>query len=340
MGKQSLGKKLIHSKFFGLLLFTVILAVLVFLIEDKFMSKGNIRQILITMCVPGIMLVSVGPLLMSGQIDLAAGAEAALGSMIFAQVLKNFPAVPWGVGLVVALAAGVVFGLIHVFLVNKLNFMSFIATIGTASVFSGLATMWTRTNDVTISNQKFTVLGKIAIVDWVPLLFVFMVVLVAIYGYILSNTPFGRSVYMVGGNPYAARLSGLKPHKVRAILLINSSVMAVLAGIVWSAQKKMASPTNLVTSGSNFAALTAVILGGVSFMGGSGGLAGGFAALLLLKVFESGLFMVGLPTFVSTALQGLVLIVALILDNVSSSRQRRALLKAAISGDKVKKAGA
>lgn len=338
MGKQALGKKLLHSKFFGLLLFTVVLALLIFLIEDKFASKGNIRQILIGMCVPGIMLASVGPLLIAGQIDLAAGAEAALGSLIFAQVLKYFPSLPWGIGMIIALAAGVVFGLVNVFLVNKMKFMAFIATIGVSSVYSGLANMWTRTNDVTISRQDFTGLGKAAIGEWVPVLFVFMIVVVAIYGYILSNTRFGRSVYMVGGNPYAARLSGLKPDKIRAALFINSSVMAVLAGIVWSAQKKMASSTNITTSAPNMAALTATILGGISFMGGSGGMAGAFAALLLLNVFNSGLLMVGLPTFVTTMMGGLILIAALIMDNVNASRQRRALQRAAILGDKAKTA--
>jgi len=337
MGKQSMGKKLIHSKFFGLLLFTVVLALLIFLLEDKFISKGNVRQIFISMTVPGIMLAGVAPLLICGGIDLAAGAQAALGSMIFAQILKNFSSIPWGIALIVALLAGVVFGLINVFLVNKMNFMAFIATIGMSSVYSGIATMWTRTNNVEINRQSFLALGKIALVEWVPLLFIFMVVIIAIYGYILSNTPFGRSVYMVGGNPYAARLSGLKPNKVRAVLFINSSVMSVLAGIVWAAYKKMASPTNLVTAAPNFAALTASILGGVSFMGGSGGMAGGFAALLLLNVFTSGLNMVGLPTYVSTTLQGLILIVALIMDNVSATRKRRALLKAAILGDDAKK---
>ncbi len=339
MGKQSLGKRLIHSKFFGLLMFTIVLAFVIFLIQDKFVSRGNFRQLFITMTIPGIMLVSVAPLLISGGIDLAAAAEAALGSMVFAQLLTFFPALPWGVALILALLAGVVFGLINVFLVNKMHFMSFIATIGMSSVYSGFATMWTRTNNVQINRASFLSLGKAAILwDWVPLLFILMIVLVVIYGYILSNTPFGRSIYMVGGNPYAARLSGLKPKKVQAVLFINSSVMAVLSGIIWSAYKKMASPTALVLNMPNFAALTATILGGVSFFGGSGGMAGAFAALLLVNVFTSGLNMLGLPSYISIALQGLILIAALILDNVTTNRQRKALRKAAISGENAKKA--
>ncbi len=338
MGKQTLGKRLTHSKFFGLLVFTIVLAIIFTLIQSTFFSRINIRQLLITMTIPGIMLVSVAPLLISGGIDLAAAAEAALGSMVFAQVMAYYPSVPWGVALIVALLVGVGFGLINVFLVNKMHFMSFIATIGISSVYSGFATMWTRTNNVQISNASFLALGKAAIVNWVPWLFVFMIVLVAIYGYILYNTPFGRSVYMVGGNPYAARLSGLKPQKIQAILYVNASVTAVLAGVVWSAYKKMASPTALVLSMPNFAALTATILGGVSFFGGAGGMAGAFAALLLVNVFTSGLTMLGLPTYISIALQGLILIAALILDNVSATRKRKAQLKAAIAGEEAKKA--
>jgi ribose transport system permease protein len=236
MGKQTLGKKLLHSKFFGLLLFTIVLVIIITLIKSSFLSRGNIRQLFITMTIPGIMLVSVAPLLISGGIDLAAASEATLGSMVFAQLLSFFPALPWGVALVLALLVGGVFGLINVFLVNKMHFMSFIATIGMSSVYSGFATMWTRTNNVQINRTSFLALGKAAILwDWVPWLFVISVALVLVYGYILSSTPFGRSVYMVGGNPYAARLAGLKPKKIQAYLFINSSVMAVLAGIAWSA---------------------------------------------------------------------------------------------------------
>lgn len=333
MGRQKTLNKLLHSKFFGLLVFTVVLVLLFYILEDKYITRNNIRMILISMTVPGVMLVSVAPLLIGGQIDLGAGAQATLGAMVFAQVLKFYPAVGWGTALVIALAAGVIFGLVNIFLVNKLGFMSFIATIGMSSVYAGLATMWTRTNEVPINNKSFTGLGKTALFDnWVPLLFIVMLVLVAIYGYVLSNTRFGRSVYMVGGNPYAARLSGLKPKKIHSALFINSSVFAVLAGITWSSYNKMASPTNLTTLAPNFAALTASILGGVSFMGGSGGMAGAFIALLLVNVFTSGLNIVHFPTYINTGLQGLILIVALVLDSVSIRRQRQMLMKAAITG--------
>lgn len=335
MGKESFGKKLIRSKAFGLLLLTIVLVlVIVFAINKNFIARGNVRMILINITVPCVMLASVGPLLIAGGIDLSASAQAALGSMIFAQVMY-FTNLPWGVALLIALASGACFGLINIFLTNVLNFMPFIATIGMSSVYSGFAAMWTKSNDVMINRVSFTKLGGTALIGkgWIPVLFIFAVVLVLVYVYVLANTRFGRSAYMVGGNPQAARLAGLDPKKVRGMLFINSSVIAVLSGVVWSAFKKMASPSNITTSAPSMSALTALILGGVSFMGGSGSLFGGIIALLLLQVFDGGLIIAGMQTYVNTIAQGLILIIALIIDSVNAQRQRRALLAAAIKAE-------
>jgi ribose/xylose/arabinose/galactoside ABC-type transport system permease subunit len=334
---QSKIRKIVGSKAFQLLVLTVVLFIVVYLLNPQVINKGNIRGVLNDLCVQGVIMATIACLLISGAIDLSSGSQAALGSLIFAQILKSAPAIPWPVTMLFALCFGVVFGLINTFFTNVLNFMPFISTIGMSSVYTGIASVWTRGNTVPISAQSFLSLGKMAFFERIPLLFIVMCLIVIIFSFILSNTAFGRSIYMVGGNQWAARLSGLNPKRVRMILFICNSTMSVFAGIMWSAQKKMASPTNISTSAPDMAGMTAAILGGVSFMGGSGALGGAFVAMLLLGIFTNALTILKVASFWSITASGLILIAALILDTLNSNRQSKALLIATYHDSDVKK---
>ena len=337
-------KRLLRTNGFALAVIVVVLSVAIYFINSNFLSVGNLRgSIFVPLVVPGILLVAVGPLLIGGGIDLSTAAQAAFASVLFAKLLDGFSGMPWLVALLITLLCGVCFGLINIFLTNVLNFMPFIATIGMSSIYLGVSSWWTLKNNVPINNTTFNSLGGLAYFNrMVPLLFIFMIVLVAIYSYMLSNTRFGRSVYMCGGNPVAARLAGMNPVKVRSALFINSGVISALAGLAWASQLKMGHPEMLVTAAPNFVALTAIILGGTSFGGGSGGVAAGIIALLMVTVFDNGLTILaqatavkGQPlygTYVNTVLKGLLLIVALMIDYMRTTRAKRALLAAALEG--------
>ncbi|MDR0490002.1 MAG: ABC transporter permease [Oscillospiraceae bacterium] len=346
-------KRLVRQNGFALAVIVIILGfVIYFFISKMFLASGNLKGgIFVPMVVPGVMIVAAVPLLIGGSIDLSTAQQAAFASVVFAKLLIGFPNIPWPIMVVVTLLCGVIFGLINIFLTNVLNFMPFIATIGMSSVYLGVASAWTVMNNVGINNDGFSSLASIAYFDkTVPLLFIFMVVLILVYAYILSNTRFGRSVYMIGGNQTAARLAGLNPKKIRAALFINSGVISALAGLVWAAQMKMGHPKNIVDNQTYFTSLTAVILGGAAFHGGSGGVAAGAIALLMVTVFDNGLTMLaqvtavnGQPLYgahVNTVLKGLILIAALMLDYVKSSRAQRALISAAMKGQQKKGAAA
>jgi ribose/xylose/arabinose/galactoside ABC-type transport system permease subunit len=333
MGKQSTGQKILHSKIFSLIVLTVILCIVIYILKPNFIAKGNIRGVLNNMCVQGTIMAGLACLIIGGGIDLSSGSQAALASLIFAQILASNSGFPWPLALLIAMCFGVVAGLINSFFTNVLNFMPFISTIGMSSVYSGIATVWTRGNTVPVSVQSFTDLGKVAFIERIPLLFVVMLVIIIVYNLMLSQTRFGRSIYMVGGNPYAARLSGLNPAKIRTVLFINNSVIASFAGVMWVAQKKLASPTNITTSMPDMNAITASILGGVAFMGGSGALGGAFVGMILLNVFDNALTILKVPNFWNIAAQGLLLIVALIIDSLNTSRARRALMASTTKGE-------
>ena len=178
-----------------------------------------------------------------------------------------------------------------------------------------------------VNNASLNAIGKGVLFGRLPYLFIFMVVVIIVYGWMLHSTVFGRGIYTIGGNRECARLAGVNIDRTQLVLFINSAMISVLAGVVWVAYKRMSSAGNIIGSGANYDALTAAILGGVAFAGGSGGMAGAFAAVVMVCVFYNGLTILGLPTYLSVPMQGLLLIIALILDYLVTGRSRKLRIK-------------
>jgi ribose transport system permease protein len=293
-----------------------------------FMARGNLLNIFYGLVMQCILLCGISLVLICGSIDLSVSGQAALGSMIFAILLRDFPQMMWGVALIIALMFGAFLGLINAFLVGKLNLPSFIATIGMATIYRGLCNVITQGENIQIARPALRAIVETRIIDRFPVLFLFAVLLIIAYSFLLSRTTFGRSIFMVGGNRQAARLSGINAGRVRMILFVNSGMLAVLGGAMWSSSVRLASPTAIVLIEPGINVLSAAILGGISFGGGNGTLAGPLVALLLLSVFDNMLRVIGIPTYWNVFAQGLLLIVALIIDNISEVRRRRALIAA------------
>lgn len=299
-----------------------------------FMARGNLVNLEYKLVLQIFFLCGLGCIIISGNFDLSASGQATLCSMVFAWVCQKFAAVPWGVALLVALVVAVILGLINTFLVNKLRLPSFVATIGMSSVYNGLCNVMTKGNNIQIARQSFLYLGnKKFFGDYLPLAFVIALVFLFVFQFMLSRTKFGRGIYMVGGNLQAARLSGLNPDRYRCILFIVNAIMACLGGLLYAAQSKMASPTGIISGGMDMAAISAAMLGGVAFSGGAGNLINGFVGMLLLSVFTNMLIVMNFPTYWTVFASGFVLIVALIIDFVSTERQRKALLMASAAAE-------
>jgi ribose transport system permease protein len=295
---------------------------------DGFMASGNLKQIFYSMVIQISMMCGISMILIGGNIDLSVGAQATLATMIFANLIV-ITSLPWVVILIITLLIAAVLGLINTFLVNVLRFPAFIATIGMASVYTGLCKVMNQGNNVQIiatRAQGYVNLGKFSLFDRFPAIFLFVLLLVIVYQFILSYTTFGRGIYMSGGNPGAARLSGLNPNRSRMILFVNNSILAAIGGLLWTAQIKLASPTAIVSSAPDMTVISASILGGVSFMGGAGHLGGALVALFLLNVFDNMLRVLNVPDYWTTFASGFLLVVALIIDYISAERRRKAML--------------
>ena len=306
------------------LLVVVTIAVVVFfsLMNPNYLRAQNILITLIMTSFIGFLGLGVGLLLISGHIDLSTGAVTVMSAVLVALLINN--GMPWPVAALITLVFGAAAGAITAFLVNGLNMMSFIATIGMMSVWSGLALVVTNGNPITINDPGFWALSDARFFGAIPVLFIILLFFVVLYGFILSQTKFGRSIYIVGGNKNAARLAGINPKRVQNILFINSGAISALCGILFASNFRRGDPV-AITLGMD--AVTAAVLGGISFTGGAGGTGGFLVGLLLLNFFNNGLNISGAGAYWQTIARGLILVAALMLDFLRE-RQRSKLLRA------------
>ncbi|MDR2421111.1 MAG: ABC transporter permease [Oscillospiraceae bacterium] len=344
MPKQSFIKRTIQSKSFLLLAVTAGILILTAIVKPVAFSLANGRELLQRLSYSLVFLCGVSMLLISGGIDFSLSSMASAATVIFAQLVKM--KVPWGGAALAALAFGAVAGLINAFFVNKLNMMSFIATIGMSSVWAGFAAWYTRGMQISVVSATFNKISKIYLPSTskglIPLVFVIGAVLVLAYSLVLKFTRFGRSVLMIGGNAAAARLAGLKPKLVSSLLFVNASVLGVAGGLIFASQQKAGGPALLTTTMPEMTALTASILGGVAFSGGSGSLAGAFSGVLLIQVLAYALqVMIPTLTWVQLFVNGMLLVVALTVDGFNMKRRLKKLgIKSAGGGGRMIMPGA
>jgi ribose/xylose/arabinose/galactoside ABC-type transport system permease subunit len=224
----------------------------------------------------------------------------------------------WILAAAIGIAFGLLAGAFNAFIAEVLGIASFIGTLAMSSTWQGVAALITNNKNVAVPNQEFWRLATTHIFG-VPSSFVVLIFLFVIYGIILTKTAFGATVYMMGGNRQAAYLAGINMKRVNAVLMINCSAVASIAGVLYASRMHTASPSSI--SGTELDGITALVLGGVSFMGGGGGMIGGFIGLLMLKTFQNGLIMIGFDAYWQTVASGCLLFAALVVDyfNTKSS---------------------
>jgi ribose/xylose/arabinose/galactoside ABC-type transport system permease subunit len=189
-----------------------------------------------------------------------------------------------------------------------------------ASVAQGLTYAASDAQSIPIEVEIITKIGNGKFLNnTVPYAMLGVFAVFLFYGIMLGRSKFGRQIYLVGGNPKAAYLSGINPKRMSYLLFMNSGMLGALAGSLYAAQLKSGTVTGVVTS--QFTGITAAMLGGISFGGGSGGMAGAFVGLLILNTFSNGLTILGMNTYWKTFASGALLIAALTMDVFTSRRK-------------------
>ena len=328
-GREQVSKQSGINRFFRSKLFTllIVLAILIIVLavasSGSFISVNNVKQILDQMFVPAMLTIGAGMLIISGNIDLSSGALGTMAGLMMAYLIRD-QGWAWYTAAIVTLAMSIGFGIFNAVMINELRFQGFVATLATASITEGLSYTFSGGGTITVNDSFVRGFGA-ATVGPISLSVILLIVAFVLYGLILTKTKFGRQMYIVGGNPQAARLAGVNPKRVSYILFANSAMLACLAGMFLTA--RVTSATSAGIKNSQFSGITAAILGGISFGGGSGNMAGAFFGLLILTAFTNGMISLGFDSYWRTVVSGLLLILALTFDYISIQRTKKKMLQ-------------
>lgn len=288
-----------------------------------------------------IMAIGMTFVILTAGIDLSVGSIVGVSGMIAGLLLtRGVPVPPLEVTIfpnvietmLITLAAGALIGLINGLLITRLNVAPFIATLGmlyvargAALLISGGSTFSNLVGDPRLGNTGFPFLGSGRILG-LPASIVALVVFALVAAYVAARTPFGRYVYAVGGNERAAALSGVQVNLVKVSAYIISGVCAAFAGLIVASELVAAHPASGETFELN--AIAAAVLGGTSLMGGRGTIAGSIVGAFVIGVLGDGLVMLGVSSFWQMVVKGVVIIAAVVMDQMQQRMYRRYALQA------------
>lgn len=276
-----------------------------------FFSVQNFANVGRQTAIVSIIAVGVTLVIVNAQIDLSLGSVFALSGMASAlalQHISNF----WLFGALAAISVGVIFGFVNGLLTVKLGIPSFLVTLGMLGVARGIALLITDTRPVIIANRPyFSIFGDSSILG-VPIAVVWTIVIVALGFLLLHKSVFGLRVFATGGNPQAARFTGVKTHRIVILSFVITGALVGVASLLFTGIAHAARPD--VGVGLELDVIAAVILGGVSLFGGRGTIIGALAGSLIIGMMNNGLVLMGVDSSVQQIIKGAIIIAAVSLS--------------------------
>jgi len=294
----------------ALLLLVMVLSVT----QEQFLTTSNLMNVLRTNAVLFVVAVGVTYVIISTGLDLSVGALTALGGVLLADMLTSGVPVVLAVVLTIV-ACGSLGGLINGGLIAFGGFNFFVVTLAMMQVFRAVAlVMSDGTSTSTIDYPLVQEVGDGAVAGLsVPVLLAILIGLIA--HAVLRYTRFGRSVYAVGGNEAAARLSGVSVTRIRFAVYAIAATCAGIAAVMLTGRLTSSQP-NSAAVGLELSAAAAVLLGGASFAGGAGTIGGTAIGVLFLGFIANGITLAGVPSYWQGVATGTVLIFAIALDRL------------------------
>lgn len=301
---------------YGIYIVLVAMAVYFSLASKAFLTTENIFNILRQVAVVGTAAVGMTFVMLTGGIDLSVGSIIGVAGIVTAElmVLGIHPVL----AVLIALAAGVVMGLLNALIINEFKVPPLIVTLGMMTTLRGVAYLVTGGLPVFGFTESFTLLGQGYI--WVVPVPVIIMAVTFVAGYIVLNKfTIGRYIYGIGGNEEASRLSGVSVKKIKYFVYSVSGFLCGLAGVVLLSRTNSGQPK----AGTSYEMdiITAVVLGGVSITGGEGKITGVIAGVLIMGILSNGMIITNVGDYVQRIIQGLVLIIAVAFDCYNQNRK-------------------
>lgn len=298
---------------FGVLAIAVII---MSLLDDNFLTVGNIFNVLNQQSTLGIVTMGIAMLMIAGSFDLTVGNLLACVASVAAIMLTNDinPAIV----VPVACLTGLSFGLLNGIIVTKTRIDSFIATLGLMSVYQGLALIIPDGNNIYLQG-RFGEFGTYRIGGVVPIPVVYFVTVTILAYLVMRYTKYGRNLYAIGGNKEAAYLAGINIDLHRVIAYSVSGLLAGFTSLIVISRIGQSQPAMGVSY--PLESIAAAVIGGVALSGGKGSIPGVFLGVILLGLIRNSLNIMRVPSFYQYVMLGVVIIVAVVLSNLGTLRK-------------------
>lgn len=344
-GKQGVNKNTLMMLLLKGRTFIALIVLLIYFSFNapNFTTASSVILMLKHASIYGLLALGMSMVIITGGIDLSVGAVVGLVGMIIGGLMIEGFRLPWVSGtiypnvpmiLIVVCIMAVLIGLISGTLISYVNIPAFIATLGTMYICRGFAML--RNGGATfpnlfgspeLNNLGFDKIGSGTITSLnIPYSILIFLVMALISWFIMTKTPLGNQIYAVGGNERAAALSGIQTKKVKLFVYMFSAFCSAICSIIMTSQLRAAHPATGESWEMN--AIASVVLGGTSMAGGVGTIGGTIIGVLVIQVLNDGMVMMGVSAFWQMVIKGVVIILAVMIDQIQKNLQMKIALQA------------
>ncbi len=297
----------------GPLIGLVLLCVIFSVASPVFLSLRNALNVIDQVTVIGILSIGMTAVIVIGGIDLSVGSVLALCTMTMGWMFRDYH-LPFALCIVLGLAAASIAGLVNGLLVTRARLPAFIATLTMMSVARGIANLTTDGEQVVGFPDWFTALATVRHFGFLSATVAIFIILAVVAFVFLRFRATGRSLYAIGGSGEVARLAGIPVRALTVWVYVAAGLLSGIAGIMLAARLDSAQPSDGL--GYELDAIAAVVVGGASLNGGTGGIGGTVIGVLIIGVLHNGLNLVSISPFVQQIVVGAVIAVAVTFDTL------------------------
>jgi inositol transport system permease protein len=318
---------------FAPLIFLVVLMAVFWALNPRFVLPLNLFNIMLQVSIYGLLAIGMTFVILTAGIDLSIGSLLAMAGLVAAAVSKgglsnrftvgegqDALSYPWYLAALAAIAVGLIAGFVQGTAITRLKVPPFVVTLGGMSVFRGAALLFAGGGPISGFDPGFVWWGQARIGGQVPVPVVIFLVFAILAHIVLRYTRYGRQVYAVGGNPEAARLSGLNVRAITTSVYVIMGFFCGLGAFVLSA--RLNSAEAIAGMGYELTVIASVVIGGTSLFGGSGTIFGTVVGTILIGVLLNGLQLNNVSSYVQQIIIGLIIVLAVAFDTFAKSRRR------------------
>lgn len=298
----------------GLVVIFVVAFALVALFVPNFLTERNMLGLLQSVVTVGIVACTMMFCLAARDFDLSVGSTVAFSGMV--AVMASNATGSIFIGILAALLCGSVVGFINGFVISKFRINALITTLATMQIVRGLALIASDGRAVGINDPGFYQLSLTKLFG-IPAPIWVLALLFIIFGFVLNRTVFGKNTLALGGNPEASRLAGVNVDMTRIWIFLLQGAVCAIAGVLLASRITSGQPNAAV--GLELSVISACVLGGVSLAGGRASIAGVIVGVMIMGITENAMNLLNIPAFYQYIVRGVILMLAVLLDNLRSN---------------------